>query len=94
MFWLASTSLVALTLHYWEVGTYQEIRTNPKVLDLGLSSLSCMAFREEDYEKKLKDIVHMKFSENALLNNPGTKRAVSYLQLIVPTSKPVTVRLS
>ena len=94
MYWLASTSFVALALQCWEVGTYQQVRRDPKVLDLGLSSLSCMAFREEDYEKKLKDIVHMKFSENAFLNNPGTKRAVSYLQLIVPTSKPVTVRLS
>ena len=58
MFWLASTSFVALTLDRWEVGTYQEVRTKPRVLDLRLSSLSCMDFREEDYDKKVKHIVH------------------------------------
>ncbi|KAI5117473.1 hypothetical protein M0805_007178 [Coniferiporia weirii] len=71
MYWLASTSLVALTFQTWNADSIEQRRTNPKILDLGLTSVPCMAFRESNYEGQVSHSVHIKIEEHRELRNGG-----------------------
>ncbi|THH12014.1 hypothetical protein EW145_g286 [Phellinidium pouzarii] len=69
MYWLASTSLVALTFRAWNTEFIGKRRMNPTILDLGLTNVSCMAFREECYERQIIHSTHIKIEEHHTLQN-------------------------
>ncbi|KAH8117005.1 hypothetical protein DFH11DRAFT_1143474 [Phellopilus nigrolimitatus] len=74
MYWLASTSLVALTFIAWNFDSIENRRVNPKILDLGLASVPCMAFRG-DYESQVSHSTHLKIEEHSSYGNRGISAA-------------------
>ena len=76
MYWLSSTSLVGLYLNTWDFGPISERRQNPKVLDIGWTTVPSMSFRNE-YKEEMYPSMHNVLEEHSAFSNNGTKRVVS-----------------